>query len=149
MSDNLQKSGPQDRTRINVHESWELQHWTETLGVSKETLEAAVKAVLQVEYPCDVELVIVDDGSTDERPSTARRATARGSSFCTALFGLHAALERIHQVDDIAGGLRRRLGGRLCGWLRRTRFQYLLNRRRRQGGSLTKQDAGDCTHRGK
>ncbi len=28
-------------------------------------LESAVKAVLQVEYPCDVELVIVDDGSTD------------------------------------------------------------------------------------
>lgn len=45
MSDNLQKNGPQDRTRINVHESWELQHWTETLGVSKEQLEAAVKAV--------------------------------------------------------------------------------------------------------
>lgn len=45
MSDNLQKNGPQDRSRINVHESWELQHWTEALGVSKEELEAAVKAV--------------------------------------------------------------------------------------------------------
>jgi glycosyltransferase involved in cell wall biosynthesis len=29
------------------------------------TLAAAVKDVLGVEYPCDVELVIVDDGSTD------------------------------------------------------------------------------------
>ncbi len=29
------------------------------------TLPAAVKDVLDVEYPCDVELVIVDDGSTD------------------------------------------------------------------------------------
>lgn len=29
------------------------------------TLTAAVKEVLGVEYPCDVELVIVDDGSTD------------------------------------------------------------------------------------
>jgi dolichol-phosphate hexosyltransferase len=29
------------------------------------TLTAAVAAVLEVEYPCDVELVIVDDGSTD------------------------------------------------------------------------------------
>jgi len=29
------------------------------------TLEAAVKDVLDVDYPCEVELVIVDDGSTD------------------------------------------------------------------------------------
>lgn len=29
------------------------------------TIEAAVKRVLDVAYPCDVELVIVDDGSTD------------------------------------------------------------------------------------
>jgi glycosyltransferase involved in cell wall biosynthesis len=29
------------------------------------TLVTAVKEVLQVEYPCDMELVIVDDGSTD------------------------------------------------------------------------------------
>jgi dolichol-phosphate hexosyltransferase len=29
------------------------------------TLSAAVKAVLDVEYPCEVELVVVDDGSTD------------------------------------------------------------------------------------
>jgi dolichol-phosphate hexosyltransferase len=29
------------------------------------TLAAAVKRVLDVEYPCDMELVVVDDGSTD------------------------------------------------------------------------------------
>jgi glycosyltransferase involved in cell wall biosynthesis len=29
------------------------------------TLAAAVRAVLSVSYPCDIELVIVDDGSTD------------------------------------------------------------------------------------
>jgi glycosyltransferase involved in cell wall biosynthesis len=29
------------------------------------TLPAAVKTVLDVKYPCDIELVIVDDGSTD------------------------------------------------------------------------------------
>lgn len=45
MSDNLQNNGPQDRSRINVHESWELRHWTAALGVSKEQLEEAVKAV--------------------------------------------------------------------------------------------------------
>jgi glycosyltransferase involved in cell wall biosynthesis len=31
----------------------------------RRTLVAAVKEVMSVEYPCDVELVIVDDGSTD------------------------------------------------------------------------------------
>ena len=30
-----------------------------------ETLDAAVKHVLDVDYPCEIELVIVDDGSTD------------------------------------------------------------------------------------
>ncbi len=45
MSDNLQKSGPQDRSRINVHEEWEVRYWTEALGVSREALEKAVAAV--------------------------------------------------------------------------------------------------------
>src|ERR1700712_3698368 len=29
------------------------------------TLRSAIKAVLDVKYPCDIELVIVDDGSND------------------------------------------------------------------------------------
>ena len=29
------------------------------------TLAEVVKRVLDVEYPCDMELVVVDDGSTD------------------------------------------------------------------------------------
>jgi hypothetical protein len=45
MSDNLQNRGGQDRARINVHEEWEVRHWTEALGVSKEELEQAVKLV--------------------------------------------------------------------------------------------------------
>lgn len=45
MSDNLQKAGAQDRSRINVHEEWEVRYWTEALGVSKEQLEDAVKQV--------------------------------------------------------------------------------------------------------
>ena len=45
MSDNLQKSGQQDRSRINVHEEWEVRYWTETLGVSRQELEKAVAAV--------------------------------------------------------------------------------------------------------
>ena len=45
MSDNLQNRGQQDRSRINVHEDYEVRHWTEALGVSKEELEKAVKSV--------------------------------------------------------------------------------------------------------
>ena len=45
MADNLQSAGPQDRSRINVHEEWELRYWTEELGVSKERLTELVKEV--------------------------------------------------------------------------------------------------------
>jgi len=45
MSDNLQKAGQQDRSRINVHEEHEVRYWTEALGVSREALEKAVAAV--------------------------------------------------------------------------------------------------------
>jgi hypothetical protein len=45
MADNLQSAGPQDRSRINVHEEWELRYWTKELGVSKERLEELVKEV--------------------------------------------------------------------------------------------------------
>jgi len=45
MSDNKQDRGQQDRSRINVHEDYEVRHWTEALGVSKEELEKAVQAV--------------------------------------------------------------------------------------------------------
>jgi predicted RNA-binding protein YlqC (UPF0109 family) len=43
MSDNLKNNGPQDRSRINVNESWEVAYWTKELGVSKEELEKLVK----------------------------------------------------------------------------------------------------------
>lgn len=45
MADNLQKAGPQDRSRINVNERWEVDYWTRELGVSQQELEQAVKAV--------------------------------------------------------------------------------------------------------
>lgn len=44
MSDNLHNRGPQDRSRINMHEKWEVQYWTRELGVSQEALEKAVQA---------------------------------------------------------------------------------------------------------
>jgi hypothetical protein len=42
MADNLDDRGPQDRSRINVNESWELRYWTRHFGVSEEQLRAAV-----------------------------------------------------------------------------------------------------------
>jgi hypothetical protein len=45
MSDNLQKRRPQDASRINTSEQWEIDYWTETLGVSEADLKEAIKAV--------------------------------------------------------------------------------------------------------
>ena len=43
MSDNLHNRGPQDRSRINLHEKWEVQYWTKERGVTEEELAQAVK----------------------------------------------------------------------------------------------------------
>lgn len=45
MSDNLKDRGPQDRSRINVHESWELEYWSKKFGVSHDRLKQAVEKV--------------------------------------------------------------------------------------------------------
>lgn len=45
MSDDLNNSGPADRSRINVNEAWELRWWTHSLAVSEKELRAAVDAV--------------------------------------------------------------------------------------------------------
>lgn len=45
MSDDLTNRGPQDRNRVNVHETWELRYWTTHFGVTPEKLKEAVKAV--------------------------------------------------------------------------------------------------------
>ena len=44
MSDNLEKRQPEDRKRINVSETWELEYWSKKLKVSPDQLKAAVKA---------------------------------------------------------------------------------------------------------
>ena len=41
--DNLRKRGPQDRSRINVNEEWEVKYWCERLGVTPARLRSAVK----------------------------------------------------------------------------------------------------------
>ena len=45
MSDDLSKKQPQDASKINVHETWELEYWTKKLGVTAAKLKATVDAV--------------------------------------------------------------------------------------------------------
>jgi hypothetical protein len=45
MPDNLKRRQPEDPKRINIHEAWELEHWSSSLGVTKTKLTQAVKAV--------------------------------------------------------------------------------------------------------
>jgi uncharacterized protein DUF3606 len=45
MPDDLTNRGPQDRSRINVNEPWELDYWCNELGVSPERLKEAVSRV--------------------------------------------------------------------------------------------------------
>lgn len=45
MSDDKSKRGNPDRSRISLNEEYEVRHWSEQLGVSREELEEAVKSV--------------------------------------------------------------------------------------------------------
>lgn len=45
MPDNLNRRRPQDASKINIHEPYEVSYWTETLGVSAVVLRKAVSAV--------------------------------------------------------------------------------------------------------
>lgn len=45
MPDDKLKTSPDDSTRINIHESYEVQYWTDKFRCTKDELEAAVKAV--------------------------------------------------------------------------------------------------------
>ena len=45
MSDDKGKRSPQDASRISLSEEYEVAYWTEALGVTREQLEAAVRAV--------------------------------------------------------------------------------------------------------
>ena len=45
MPDDLTQRGPQDRSRINIHESWEVRYWCRHLGCTEQQLRSAVAAV--------------------------------------------------------------------------------------------------------
>jgi hypothetical protein len=45
MADDKTKRAPQDASRINMNEDYEVRYWTQKFGVTKAQLAAAVKAV--------------------------------------------------------------------------------------------------------
>lgn len=45
MSDNLENRGPQDASKVNVGEVWEVAYWTKKFGVTADELKQAVKQV--------------------------------------------------------------------------------------------------------
>jgi len=45
MPDNLSNKGPQDDSKINIHQEWEVDYWTKKLNCTRSQLIAAVKAV--------------------------------------------------------------------------------------------------------
>ena len=44
MADDKMKRAPQDASRINMNEDYEVRYWTQKFGVTKAQLAAAVKA---------------------------------------------------------------------------------------------------------
>lgn len=45
MPDDLTRRKPEDPTKINVNQSWEIEYWTKKLGVTEQQLRTAVNAV--------------------------------------------------------------------------------------------------------
>jgi hypothetical protein len=43
--DDLNNRGPQDRSKINMQEDYEVKYWAKELGVSREKLQKAVDKV--------------------------------------------------------------------------------------------------------
>ena len=43
MSDNLKIRRPEDPTKINIHEEWEIDYWTTKWGITRQQLIDAVK----------------------------------------------------------------------------------------------------------
>lgn len=45
MADDKTNRGPQDRSRISLSEDYEVQYWTDKLGISRSQLEEVVRQV--------------------------------------------------------------------------------------------------------
>ena len=51
MADDLNDRGARDRSRVNVHEDYEVRYWTEKWGVTKGQLVQAVARELGKSHP--------------------------------------------------------------------------------------------------
>ena len=45
MSDDLDRTQPEDPNKININQSWEVSYWTKKFGVTETKLKQAVAAV--------------------------------------------------------------------------------------------------------
>lgn len=45
MADDLTRRRPEDPTKINVHEKWEVEYWCKKWGITPEQLKKAVDTV--------------------------------------------------------------------------------------------------------
>jgi hypothetical protein len=45
MADDLKRRRPEDPTKINKNQDWEIKYWTQELGVSEPKLRSAIQAV--------------------------------------------------------------------------------------------------------
>jgi hypothetical protein len=45
MADDLNRTAPEDTKKINLAQQWEIDYWTNALGVSEKKLQQAVAAV--------------------------------------------------------------------------------------------------------
>ncbi|HEY2250001.1 MAG TPA: DUF3606 domain-containing protein [Planctomycetaceae bacterium] len=45
MADDKTKKAPQDSSKINIHEDYEVQYWTKRFGVSADVLKETVQKV--------------------------------------------------------------------------------------------------------
>ncbi|MBR0787417.1 DUF3606 domain-containing protein [Bradyrhizobium iriomotense] len=68
--DNLTKRVQPDRSKINMHEAFEVKYWTHALGVSKEELQKAVDKVGNSAAIVRKELAAVGAREPETRSST-------------------------------------------------------------------------------
>ncbi|MBR0709221.1 MULTISPECIES: DUF3606 domain-containing protein [Bradyrhizobium] len=68
--DNLTKRAQPDRSKINMHEAFEVKYWTHALGVSKEQLQRAVDKVGNSAAAVRKELAVTSARDDEARSST-------------------------------------------------------------------------------
>jgi hypothetical protein len=56
MADDKSKTGPADRTRVNVNEAYEVEYWSKKFGSTPAELKAAVKTAGVMAKDVEVQL---------------------------------------------------------------------------------------------